>query len=87
MKTLDTVKIMDIPWTLIPLSMLAAIAILNIGFIRSYMDVEVDCITIYVLPFFMSAYARKRVFNRVIHNRKDATFPINPDSKESLSGK
>lgn len=28
----------------------------------------------------MCAYARKRVVNRVVHDCKYATFPINPDS-------
>jgi hypothetical protein len=86
MKTLDAVKIMDIAGTLIPLAMLAAIAILAIRFIRTYMGICIDCFTIYMQPFFMCAYARKRVVNRIIHDCKNAVFPINPDNGRGYPG-
>lgn len=87
MKTLDAVKIMDIARTLVPLAMLAAIAILAIRFIRTYMEVCIDDFTIYMRPFFMCAYARKSVNNRTVHDCRNALFPINPDSRAGLSGK
>lgn len=80
MKTLDAVKTMNIARTLIPVAMLAAIAILTIRFIRMYMVACIDYFTIYIQPLFKCAYARKRVLNRIAHDCKNAVFPINPDS-------
>jgi hypothetical protein len=86
MKTLEAVKIMDIARTLIPFAMLAAIAILAIRFIRTYMEVCIDEFTIYIQPIFKCAYARKRVIGRIDHERKDAVFTINPDNGRGYPG-
>jgi hypothetical protein len=87
MRTLETVRIIDIAGTLIPLSLLAAIATLTIDFVRGYLGVRTDYITISVFPFFISTYARKRVVNKIVHDCKHNLFPINPDSRAGLSGK
>lgn len=80
MKTLDAVKIMDIARTLIPMAMLAAIAILALRFIGTYIGLCIWFVTIRTGPFFICDYARKRVMGRVIYRRKYAVFTINPDS-------
>ena len=80
MKTLDAVKIMDIARALIPMAMHAAIAILAIRFIRTYIGLCIWFVTISTGPFFICDYVRKRVMGRVIYRRKYAVFTINPDS-------
>ena len=87
MKTIDAVKIMDIARTLVPLAMLAAIAILAIRFIRTYTGLCIWYDTICIQSFFICDYARKRIMGRIIYRCKYAVFKINPDSGLGYPGK
>lgn len=87
MKTLDAIKIMDIARAIIPLAMLADIAIMAIRFIRKYIGICVVNFSSYILPFLIFAYARKRTGNKVVHDYKNAVYRKNPDSGAGLSGK
>ena len=86
---IDAAQIMDMIGKLIPLSLLAGIAMAVIHFFRSYMEV---CVQYYIVlmqirPFLICSYARKRVVIRVVHDCRDTVFPRNPDSHGGLSGK
>lgn len=86
MKTFDATRIIDIAGTLIPLSMLALIAMLCIRFIMRYTGLCIWHYTICIKPFFICDYARKRVMGRVIYRRKFAVFTINPDNGRGYPG-
>jgi hypothetical protein len=86
MKTLDAATIKDMEEGYASKIMLATMAMLCICFIEAYIAASVWFYTIIVAPFFTCAYARKRVTNRIIHARKFAVFPKNPNSRAGLFG-
>jgi hypothetical protein len=65
---------------------LAAMAALCIRFIRRYMAVCLWFYTITAQPLFNHAYVRKRVIHLSVHDRKDALFTKNPNSRAGLFG-
>ena len=75
MKTLVAVNIVDIARTLLLLALLAAIGILFIRFIRRYMGKCIEYFNIYIQPFFMCENNRKKIVNKVIHDRRNAPYP------------
>ena len=82
MNTLVTAKLIDITSHLYLKVMLAAMALLLNRMLFLYGLVLVRVITI--ISFCISTYARKRVINRVIHDRKYATFPICPNGIKTI---
>jgi len=86
MKNVDAAKIRDMVTAIAAKTMLAAMAALCIRFIRAYMAASVWCQTISVKPLLTCTYARKRVANRVTHERKFALFTKNPNSRAGLFG-
>lgn len=81
MKTLDAAQIMDLAGTLVPLSMLAGIAMAVIRFIRTYMEVCAKVYAEYVQPDLNCPYARERVFSKSTHDHKYAVFTGSPDGR------
>lgn len=76
MKIVDAVKIQDIPRIISLSVMLAYMAVLFIRFIKVYLSVVI----VYVLSLTTVLYCyrvRKRVVNRIVHDRKSAVFPRN----------
>lgn len=87
MKTLDAAKLTDIAGRYFRRAMLAFVAMLCIRFIRRYVDGWVRYKILYMQTGFNCAYAQKRVGNKVVHDRKYAIFPGNPNSRAGLFGK
>jgi len=85
MNTLSTAKLIDITSNLYLKVMLAAMALLHNRIIRFYGLMMVRVMTI--ADFCIFAYARKRVINRVIHDRKNAIFTIFPNDISLSFGK
>ncbi|EHQ25094.1 hypothetical protein [Mucilaginibacter paludis] len=86
MKNVDAAKIKDMAAAIAAKTMLAAMVVLCIRFIRAYMAASVWCQTISVKPLLTCTYARKRVVNRVTRDRKFALFTKNPNSRAGLFG-
>ena len=82
MNTLVTAKLIDITSHLYLKVMLAAMVLLLNRIRYFYGLILVRVITI--ISFCITTYARKRVINRVIHDRKYATFPISPDGTTTI---
>jgi hypothetical protein len=74
MDMLYSAKIRDMAEAIAAQTILAALAMLCISFIRAYMVALVCFNTILLTPFFTCTYARKRVSNRSNHERKFALF-------------
>lgn len=74
MKILDAAKITDIARIISLTVMLAYMVLLFIRFINSYLSACVLYFTVHRQAVFNRPYARKRVVNRVAHDRKFALF-------------
>jgi|GEM_PF-1946937 len=87
MNTLDTAEWMDIAGIVILIAILAYMAVLIVLFIRRYKrkvsEREADA---FIQADFNCPYARKRVMNRIIHNRKHALFAGNPEAMQGYLG-
>ncbi|EHQ26573.1 hypothetical protein [Mucilaginibacter paludis] len=86
MKKFDAAKFKDMAEEIASKTMLGAMAMLCILFIRGYMAALMYLNTIMVMPLFTCAYARKRIVNRITHQRKFALFTKNPNSRAGLFG-
>lgn len=75
MKNLDAATIIHLLKVISPLTMFAFIAALLISFIVNYVSVISRLVSLYVITEFSFANARKRVFNRIVHDRKHALYP------------
>jgi len=74
MKKFDAAKLKDMAEAVALHTMLAAMAMLCIRFIRAYMAALMWFNTIIAMPLFTCVYARKRAANRTNHERKFALF-------------
>lgn len=74
MKMLDAAKLTDIAKVISLTVMLAYMALLFIRFIKVYLSVG-SMFIISLSTIFYGCNARKRVFNRIVHDRKSALFP------------
>lgn len=74
MKIVDAAKIIDIARIISLTVMLAYMVLLFIRFINSYLSACVLYLTVHRQAVFNRPYARKRVVNRVAHDRKFALF-------------
>ncbi|MCS3732377.1 hypothetical protein [Mucilaginibacter dorajii] len=86
MKTIDVTTIRDRTEDYASKAMLAAMAALCIRFILRYMAA---CLWFYIItirPLFNHAYVRKRVTHTSTHDRKEAVFTKNPNSRAGLFG-
>jgi hypothetical protein len=81
MKMLSAAELIDIAGILSLIAMLAYMAVLVLRFIRKYIKVKEQHYAVYDQPGFNCPYARKRVVNSIVHNRKHAVFLINPDGR------
>jgi hypothetical protein len=81
MKMLSAAELIDIAGILSLIAMLAYMAVLVLRFIRKYMEVNERHSAVYDQPGFNCPYARKRVVNPIVHNRKHAVFAVNPDGR------
>lgn len=86
MKTFDAATIRDMAEDYNSKVMLAAMAALCIRFIRRYMAACLWFYTINIRPLFNHAYVRKRITHTSVHDRKDALFTKNPNSRAGLFG-
>jgi hypothetical protein len=86
MKTFDAVTIRDMAEDYNSKVMLAAMAALCIRFIQRYMAACLWFYTINIRPLFNHAYVRKRITHTSVHDRKDALFTKNPNSRAGLFG-
>ena len=86
MKTFDAATIRDMAEDYNSKVMLAAMAALCIRFIRRYMAACLWFYTINIRPLFNHAYVRKRVIQASAHDRKEALFTKNPNSRAGLFG-
>jgi hypothetical protein len=86
MKTFDAATIRDMAEDYNSKVMLAAMAALCIRFIRRYMAACLWFYTINIRPLFNHAYVRKRVTYTSVHDRKEAVFTKNPNSRAGLFG-
>ncbi len=89
MKVLDAAITMDIARVISFTAMLAyTVLVLLIRFINFCLSANTGYMPITMQTAFNYAYARKRVVNRTIHDRKNAVFAISLDSQHSqgLSG-
>jgi hypothetical protein len=86
MKTFDAATIRDMAEDYNSKVMLAAMAALCICFIRRYLAACLWFYTINIRPFFNHAYVRKRIAHTSTHDRKDALFTKNPNSRAGLFG-
>jgi hypothetical protein len=86
MKTFDAATIRDMAEDYASKVMLSAMAALCIRFIRRYMAACLWFYTIAIQPLFNHAYVRKRVIHTNTHDRKDALFTKNPNSRAGLFG-
>lgn len=86
MKTFDAATIRDMAEDYNSKVMLAAMAALCIRFIRRYMAACLWFYTINIRPLLNHAYVRKRVIPISVHDRKDALFTKNPNSRAGLFG-
>jgi hypothetical protein len=86
MKTFDAATIRDMAEDYNSKVMLAAMAALFIRFIRRYMAGCLWFYTINIRPLFNHAYVRKRITHTSVHDRKDALFTKNPNSRAGLFG-
>lgn len=86
MKIVDTAKITDMARIISFVTMLAYAALLFIRFISGYLSCCVEYIFIHLETIFNCAYARKRVINKVVHDRKYTVFAGNPDSGQGYPG-
>ena len=83
---LDAATIRDMAEAIASHTVFAAMAMLCIHFITAYMAASVWFQTISIMSFFTCTYPRKRVVNRIIHDRKFALFTKNPNSRAGLFG-
>ncbi|SDE94739.1 hypothetical protein SAMN05216464_11134 [Mucilaginibacter pineti] len=74
MKTFDAATIGDMAEDYASQTVFAAMAALCIRFITAYLAASVWFQTISIMPFFACTYARKRIVNRITHQRKFALF-------------
>ncbi len=75
MKTSDAATIRDMAAGLHSKVMLAGMALLCMRFIMAYLAVSLVLYLIKRQPLFNLTYARKRIVNPNIHDRKFALFP------------
>jgi hypothetical protein len=86
MKTLDAAIIKYMAEAISRVTMLATMRSLCIRFIQAYIS---KCLWVYTTTAKQvcnPAYARKRIANRTIHDRKFALFTKNPNSRAGLFG-
>lgn len=74
MKIVDAAKIIDIARIISLTVMLAYMVLLFIRFLNSYLSACVLYLTVRRQTIFNCPYARKRVVNRIAHDRKFALF-------------
>ncbi|SDE98052.1 hypothetical protein SAMN05216464_111164 [Mucilaginibacter pineti] len=86
MKTFDAATIRDMAEDYNSKVMLAAMAALCIRFIQRYMAAYLWFYTINIRPLFNQAYVRKRITHTSVHDRKEALFTKNPNSRAGLFG-
>ena len=86
MKTFDAATIRDMAEDYNSKVMLAAMAALGIRFIRRYMAACLWFYTINIRPLCNHACVRKRVIHASAHDRKEALFTKNPNSRAGLFG-
>lgn len=79
MKTIDTAKFMDMAATVYICAMLAYLVVLFIIFLIRRIA---GCTLISAVSarYHLGSPARKRVFNRTVHDRRHSPFPSIPDS-------
>ena len=82
MKTLGTAKFTDMTHRISVAVMLAALALVLSRFLHLFGTIPLGFILM-ARPCDC-AYARKSVVNRVVHDRKNATFPICPDGDTAI---
>jgi len=86
MKILNAAKIKEIAVELTSRVMLAAMARLCIRFFMTYLAPSAKFYTMTATISFSCTYARKRIVNRINHERKFALFTKNPNSRAGLFG-
>ncbi len=74
MKIVDAAKLTDITRIIFLTVMLAYMALLFIRFIKVYLSVVMASV-ISLSTIFYCYNVRKRVVNRIVHDRKSAVFP------------